>query len=96
MGDITLQPETKTWMPRVNRDHPMTARLHSAIGWWHAKRMRGKAATKPHIEIVRDHSARRNKFLVYWLEADLPLGHEGERIIVPDEGSELEWELHTP
>ena len=96
MSDITLQPEAKMWEPRTNREHPPTMHLLAAIKHWHAKRMRGKAATYPTIEFGRDVATQRTGFFVSWLEADLPRGLERQRIIVPEDGSELAWELRTP
>lgn len=96
MSDITLQPVAKTWKPRTNRDHVMTPHLVSALMSRHYKRLAGKAYTNPSIEISRDQARQRNEVAVSWLEADLPPGQEDQRIIVPDEGSELQWELHTP
>ncbi len=96
MSDITLTPATYMWEPRVNREHPPTLHLLNAIQHWHAKRMRGKAATYPSIEFWKDGSTRQTSFAVSWLEADLPPGHAGERIVIPHQGSELEWQLHTP
>ncbi len=82
-AEITLTPVLKMWRPRVNRNHPVTGHLVQALRRWHDKRMDGKAYTKPSIEMEYDASRQRNEVIVSWEEADLPIGREHQRFIIP-------------